>query len=455
MRAKDFTSLFCLLLLFSVILSSGIFVLPAEADSTTVSVFPSTVTASLGQNFSIDARIDSVADLYAWELKLSWDPFLLDLVNIVKGPFLDAGGSTYFTYGLNATTGYVTIDCTLLGMVKGVNGSGVLTTITFYVKNAGECPLNLYDVILVNSFEQPISNAAIDGYGYFMYQHDVALTNVTASPLAVPIGEPVGINVTAQNQGANPEVFNVTVYANARNIGIQSISLGSGSSTTVPFTWDITGFAKGDYAISASASVVSGEVDTTDNTGHADDNVTILYPGHDVSVTVVSPLKTLVGQGYSMYVAVTVKNYGIFAETFNTTVYANTTIITMQTTTLSSGKSYNFTFEWNTTGFIRGNYTISAYATPVTNETNTEDNTLIGGTVQVGVPCDVTGLFDGVPDGVTNMRDIGYITSKYGTKPGSSNWDPDADVTGPTRRLPDGSVNMRDIGEACANFGAT
>jgi hypothetical protein len=409
----------------------------------------------MGQDFSIDIRIDSVADLYAWELKLSWNPSLLDFVAAVKGPFLEAGGTTYFTYALNATAGYVIVDCTLLGMVGGVGGNGVLTTMTFYVKNGGECPLDLYDVTMINSLELPISNAAVDGYGYFTYQHDVAVTNVTVSPLTALPGETIGINATVLDQGANAETFDITVNANAQAIGTQSVFLSSNSSTTVAFTWDTTGFAKGEYTISASASIVVGEVDTIDNTRLAENDVTILFPGHDVAVIDVEPLKTLVGQGYSMYVAFIAKNYGIFDETFNTTVYANATIITVRSVTLASGESYRFTSQWNTTGFIRGNYTISAYTETVTNETNTDDNTLIGGIVQVGVPCDITGPMDGVPDGVTNMRDIGYLTDRYGTKPDSPNWDSNADITGPTQRLPDGTVNMRDIGEACAHFGNT
>jgi len=453
MRTKNFRCLPHVLFLLSLVLSTTFLQPLTNADATVVSVSPSTVTVSMGQNFSIDVSIDSVADLYAWELKLSWNPSLLDFVGAAKGPFLEAGGTTYFTFALNATAGYVIVDCTLLGMVRGVNGNGVLTTMTFYVRNAGESPLNLYDVTLINSLELPISNTAVDGYGYFAYQHDVAVTNVTVSPLTVLPGELVNVNVTTFDQGANAEAFNITVYANTQTVGTQSVSLSSNSSTTVAFTWDTTGFAKGEYAISASASIVAGEVDTADNTKFADNNITILFPGHDVAVIDIEPFKTLVGQGYSMYVAFTAKNYGIFDETFNTTVYANTTIITIQTVTLGSGESYRFTSQWNTTGYIRSNYAISAYAEPVANETNTDDNTLVGGTVQVGVPCDVTGLVDGVPDGVTNMRDIGYITNRYGTRPGSPNWNPNADVAGPTPRLPDGTVNMRDIGEACANFG--
>ncbi len=67
--------------------------------------------------------------------------------------------------------------------------------------------------------------------------------------------------------------------------------------------------------------------------------------------------------------------------------------------------------------------------------------------------CDVTGSVPGVPDGICNMRDIGYMCSHFGTTPSSLNWDPRCDVTGPTPNVPDGVVNMRDIGMATTHFG--
>jgi len=48
-------------------------------------------------------------------------------------------------------------DCTLLGNVSGVSGSGTLATITFNVKGVGESPLTLWDVALLNSLEQSIT----------------------------------------------------------------------------------------------------------------------------------------------------------------------------------------------------------------------------------------------------------------------------------------------------------
>jgi hypothetical protein len=74
------------------------------------------------------------------------------------------------------------------------------------------------------------------------------------------------INVTVENQGDQTETFNVTTYATTPVIQTQTVTLESGASTTITFTWNTTGFAKGNYTIWAYAWPVQGETDATDNT---------------------------------------------------------------------------------------------------------------------------------------------------------------------------------------------
>jgi hypothetical protein len=99
----------------------------------------------------------------------------------------------------------------------------------------------------------------------------------------------------------------------------------------------------------------------------------------DVAVTTVAPLKTVIGQGYSCNVSVTVENHGGYDETFNVTVYANQTSIGKQAITLLTGTFETIIFTWNTTSYTKGNYTMKAVADSVQGETNTTDNTFIDG----------------------------------------------------------------------------
>lgn len=130
---------------------------------TTLFVYPSSSTVAAGRTFSIDVKISGVVDLYGWEFKLSWDPNLLDVVNITEGSFLKQGGTTFFSWKMNNTVGYILVDCTLLGSVPGVSGDGTLASVKFYAEKEGSSILHLYDTKLVNSMELPIPHTASDG----------------------------------------------------------------------------------------------------------------------------------------------------------------------------------------------------------------------------------------------------------------------------------------------------
>lgn len=137
---------------------------PSASPTTTVYVHPSTKTVTVGQTFIIDIRISDVIDLYGWEFKLGWNPNLLDVVEVTEGPFLKQGGQTFFPEPkINNTAGYILVDCTLLGDVPGVNGSGTLAYVKFYAEMQGSCVLDLYDTELVSSVEQSIPYTANDG----------------------------------------------------------------------------------------------------------------------------------------------------------------------------------------------------------------------------------------------------------------------------------------------------
>lgn len=97
--------------------------------------------------------------------------------------------------------------------------------------------------------------------------HDVAVTNVAPYQTEVTQGYSVPINVTIANQGSYTETFNVTAYANETVIETREITLTSGNSTTITFTWNTTGYEEyKNHTISAYAHPVPGETSTDDNT---------------------------------------------------------------------------------------------------------------------------------------------------------------------------------------------
>jgi hypothetical protein len=98
-------------------------------------------------------------------------------------------------------------------------------------------------------------------------EHDIGL-RVYCSKNLIPQGYniTVRINMTVINYGAQTETFNLTFKLNA-TVHEQLLTLPRRNSTTMTFTWNAQSWAKGNYTlITANASAVPGETDTSDNT---------------------------------------------------------------------------------------------------------------------------------------------------------------------------------------------
>jgi len=164
----------------------------------------------------------------------------------------------------------------------------------------------------------------------------------------------------------------------------------------------------------------------------------------DVAITDVTTLKTVVGAGYGMSVNVTATNQGNYTETFNVTLYANTTSVALQTITLESNASTTLAFTLDATGLTKGNYTISACASPVVDETDIEDNTFTDGDVKVGTPGNVDG------NSIVNMLDLYMVSLNYGkTTPYATPEIANCDIDW------NGIINMLDLYIAATHYGQT
>ncbi len=109
--------------------------------------------------------------------------------------------------------------------------------------------------------------------------HDVGVIDVTPSKTVIGQGYCTAINVTVENQGIVPETFNVTTYYNSNVINYTTVlNLPPSEETTLTFTWNTTGVAKGNYTIKAHITPLPGETDTTDNT-LTDGWVIVTIPG--------------------------------------------------------------------------------------------------------------------------------------------------------------------------------
>jgi thermitase len=108
----------------------------------------------------------------------------------------------------------------------------------------------------------------------YLVEHDVAVTNVMPFAYQVLVGESVDVTVVAENQGMIPESFNVTLYASQSDstpaetypIGVMPVvDLSPETSISLTFTWSTANFTAQDYAISAAADIIPGEIDIYNN----------------------------------------------------------------------------------------------------------------------------------------------------------------------------------------------
>jgi len=164
---------------------------------------------------------------------------------------------------------------------------------------------------------------------------------------------------------------------------------------------------------------------------------------HDVAILNVEAHPTQVFQGSTVNITVVASNEGTETEAFNVTVYANTTVIQTTIVTLASKNSVTVTITWDTDGFAEGDYIISAYAWPVSGESDTADNTFVDGVVKIKMLGDVNG------DEKVDYWDLFLLARAYGSVRGDPNWNEQADFNS------DGCINYMDLYILARNYGTS
>jgi hypothetical protein len=141
-------------------------------------------------------------------------------------------------------------------------------------------------------------------------------------------------------------------------------------------------------------------------------------------------------------VNVSIVNQGHFVETFNITAYASITVIKkLENVTLNSENFATVTLVWNTSGFTRGNYTVSAMASAVSGEAYTSDNTFADGVILVSFVGDVNG------DGKVRVDDVLAVATAFGGNYGGPKYSSNLDVND------DLKIRVDDVLAAATHFG--
>ncbi len=142
---------------------------------------------------------------------------------------------------------------------------------------------------------------------------------------------------------------------------------------------------------------------------------------HDIGLTSDGAIKTIIGQGFCTTITIKAINYGIQPETFNVSIYLNSTVITEIQLTLTSRDSTIATFSLNATNAEKGNNTLSVYSETVSGETDTSDNT-INSWLLITISGDVNG------DRTIDIYDAIKLAAVFNSQPTSPNWNVNVDI---------------------------
>jgi hypothetical protein len=127
--------------------SSGVMAVPTLTAVAT----PNPVV--VGTPVLLNLLISDIADLFAFQFSLSYNPAVLQLTSVTEGAFLATGGPTVFGGGtVNNTTGTVSfLFDSLIGAVPGVTGTGVLAKMQFTTVAPGVSALSFTDALFLDA----------------------------------------------------------------------------------------------------------------------------------------------------------------------------------------------------------------------------------------------------------------------------------------------------------------
>lgn len=214
---------------------------------------------------------------------------------------------------------------------------------------------------------------------------DLSLMITSTTPSTTMPGTSVEISVIIMNLGDLVEVFNITAYYN--NIPFNqtnNLAQMRHQASTLNFLWNTTGLSSGTWVIKVAVSGACNESNTFNNVGYTSVTLTSQTSGtvRDVKVVSITVSPNLPNVGDLVTLTVAVKNEGNVTENFNVTAFVNSDPRgTITLTNVAAGENRVVQFPWDTTGTVPGDYTISAVASQLNNETDTADNSLVYGVV--------------------------------------------------------------------------
>jgi hypothetical protein len=364
--------------------SSAVNIGSTQEAEATIYVDPPVAFAPKGENFTVDIKIADVVDLYAWQVNMSFDPNVIEFINVTEGEFLKGQPEGTLTVPPKVEEGWVLFGWTTKGKYAGVSGSGRLAIVELRVLAEGECVLNIthFNTYLLHYVpwgggykqEEIPSNKE---NGYFTNLLRPPHAEFTYTPKKPDVNETITFDATASYASLPYEIVR---YEWDFGDGATKVYVGANLTATTTHTYTEPGEYKVTLTVIDNATMPRIWYDLYST---YEEEIRFRHD-HDIAVTFVEPAKGEVAVGGQVFIAVRVVNEGRFPENFSVVAYYDSGVIgTLNVTNLAPGDSKDLLFSWDTTGVELGIYTISAEAINVTGEGFPDDNWLSDGTVRV------------------------------------------------------------------------
>jgi len=340
-------------------------------DVVAISQIPNATQVARGEPVSIDVTVKNQGNFTeTFDLTCYYDSNSIGTqlvaslgpgVSTVKTFYWDTTGVALDTYHIKA---WADSGNVILETDETNNNCTSFTTVTVYEPaEPGALFVDKAQTTMISGYDPPVVGFTT------VYELTILITNPGGSTVTnVVVDDTISPDVTFVGIGT-PSQGSITATPPPKivwNVG----SLNAGADATLTFQVNATPTAPGLLYLNHKEQLTTSGIDSSTGNPVSDagnTDVTVVAIARDVAAASQVPSSTVVLQGDSVAIYVTVENQGTQSETFNVTCYYNDGLTDifigrLRVYGLAASDSVMLTFGWDTVGVAPGVYDIKAWA---------------------------------------------------------------------------------------------